>query len=446
MFRTSEAATVHFLRIAAATLVLAFLLVGCTSSESARPASDATSTAAAIPAVLTSTNETIGFWEARVAADRFDTTAYNKLSDAYLRRARQTGDVADYHRAQVALETSLQVLPKGNVDAELQLAFVRVTQHDFDGGLQLAEQALQELPDDPYGLGIVGDAYIALGRYDEADAVILKMAKAAPGLASFSRMATMLELRGDLKQAELTWRNAIDTDAGTRPENTSWARVELGNFYLGHGDLDAAEASYRKALDAYPNYVHAQAGLANVAAARGNYTEAIGLLRDVTARYPIPDYVITLGDIYAAAGKPDDAARQYALVGAIDQLYRANGINTDLQMALFLADQGRDLGQALAAAQAASVERPSIQSSDTLAWALYKSGRYDEAWAASQDALHLGTQSALYYFHAGMIAAKCCDTNTARDYVERALTLNPHFHVLHAAEAQRTLDQLGGKR
>src|SRR5258708_4231106 len=127
MFRTSAMARMHFLRMSAAALVLAFMLAGCSSSEGARPASDSSPTAAATSTVLQTTNETIAFWEARVAADRFDTTGYNKLADSYLRRARQTGDVADYHRAQLALETSLQVLPKGNVDAQLQLAFVKVT-------------------------------------------------------------------------------------------------------------------------------------------------------------------------------------------------------------------------------------------------------------------------------------------------------------------------------
>ncbi len=85
-----------------------------------------------------------------------------------------------------------------------------------------------------------------------------------------------------------------------------------------------------RSLEAYPGYVHALAGLANVDAARQDYDKAIELYRDVTTRYPIPDYVIALGDIYAAAGKPEQASRQYALVGAIDQLYRANGVNTDL--------------------------------------------------------------------------------------------------------------------
>ncbi len=439
----SAAARTALLRGLAAALAL-MLMAGCSSSEATRPSATQSVTAAA-SSLLATTNDTIAFWEQRIARDPYDATAYNKLADAYLRRARQTGDVADYDRADIALKTSLAILPTGNLDAQLQLAFVRVSKHDFRGGLDLASQALESLPNDPYGLGIVGDTQLALGEYDEAEASYLAMAKAAPGLSSFSRLATVYELRGDLKQAELTWRNAIGIDGGTRPENSAWARVELGNFYLTHGDTGAAEDSYRKALDAYPGYVHSLAGLANVDAARQDYDKAIELYRDVTTRYPIPDYVIALGDIYAAAGKPDQASKQYALVGAIDQLYRANGVNTDLQMALFLADHDRDLDESLRQARAASIDRPSIQAADTLAWALYKTGQFEEARQQAEQALRLGTQQPLYLFHAGMIAARQSDTLAARDYLNRALTLNPHFHVLHAAEAQRMLDQLGGK-
>jgi tetratricopeptide (TPR) repeat protein len=398
---------------------------------------------AEVSAVLGSTSATIAFWEQRIARDPQDFTAYNRLADAYTRRARQTGDITDYDGAETALEASLAVLPRGNVDAQFQLAFVRVAKHDFRGGLELAEQALEALPGDPFGLGVLGDAQLALGQYDEAEATYLAMAKAAPGLGSFSRLAAIYELRGDLEQAELTWRNALDLDGGTRPENSAWARTELGNFHLTYGDLDAADDAYVGALEAYPGYIHALAGLAQLHAAREEYDAAIALYEQVTARYPIPDYVIALGDAYAAAGMPEAASRQYALVDAINQLYQANGVNTDLQMALFLADHDRDLDESLRQARASAEARPSIQAADALAWALYKSGHLEEARTHAEEALRLGTQQPLYLFHAGMIAAKQGDTIAARHYLGRALDINPRFHVLHAREAQHTLDELG---
>lgn len=443
MYRTGVADRNALLRASAAALALTLLLTGCSSSEEHRPAAGAT-VATHTSTVLAMTDETIVFWEARIEADPHDFTAHNKLADLYLRRARQTGAVTDYTRAQTALEASLRILPAGNPEAQLQLAFVRVALHDFQAGLALATDALKALPNDPYGLGIVGDAQLALGQYDAAEATYLAMAKAAPGLGSFSRLASIYELRGDLELAELTWRNAVDVDGRTRPENSAWARVELGNFYLTHGDVESAAAAYDRALEAYPGYVHAVAGHASIAAARRQYDRAVELYRDVTARQPLPDYVVALGDVFTAAGRPADAARQYALVDAIDGLYRDSGVNTDLQTALFLADQERNLQDSLRAARAAAADRPGVEASDVLAWALYKSGQFEEARTHAEHALSLGTQQPLYLYHAGMIAAAQGDTSAARDYLGRALAINPRFHVLHAEEAAAALKQLGG--
>ena len=67
------------------------------------------------------------------------------------------------------------------------------------------------------------------------------------------------------------------------------------------------------------------------------------------------------------------------------------------------------------------------------------------------EALQLGTRDAKLFFHAGMIHRALGDTERAREYLtSRALSTNPHFHVLQAAAAARALDELaprlGGRR
>jgi tetratricopeptide (TPR) repeat protein len=182
-----------------------------------------------------------------------------------------------------------------------------------------------------------------------------------------------------------------------------------------------------------------------VASAGGDYDRAIDLYTQVTQRQPLPQYVIALGDTYAAAGRGADAQRQYDLVGAIDQLYRANGINTDLQMALYFADHG-DPAEALRQAQAVHDLQPdNIYTADALSWALYRNARSSEAATYSEAALRLGTQDPLLLFHSGMIRFSLGDRDGARDLLGRAIALNPRFSLLHAGEAAGTLAQLGGK-
>ena len=396
--------------------------------------------------VLRSTNDLVAFWEQRVAHDPHDTTAYHHLADGYLRRARQTGDVADYDRAEVALRASLREIPNDNADALLRLAAVRGAKHEFRDSLALVQQALAMAPDDPYGLSVLGDAQFALGEYADAARSYGRLLELAPGLSSFSRLAAIYELHGDVSAAALTWQNAISSDGGTVPENSAWALTESGNFSLLHGDRARAEDAYTGALRAYPGYVHALAGQAAVHAARGEYAEAARLYVIVTERQPIPAYVIALADVYRAMGRTEDAARQVALVRAIDTLYRANGVNTDLPMALFYADQNTNLDEALRIARAAVADRPGIDADDALAWVLYRRGDLVEARAAAEHALRFGTQQPLYLYHAGMIATAQHDDTAARGYLERALAINPAFHVLHAPEARATLSHLGGAR
>jgi len=89
--------------------------------------------------------------------------------------------------------------------------------------------------------------------------------------------------------------------------------------------------------------------------------------------------------------------------------------------------------------------RKDVYSYDTLAWALYKNGRTQEASAAMQQAMKLGTPDALLYYHAGMIAAGLGQRQTAQAWLTKALAINPHFDLLQARVAQSTLSQLSAR-
>jgi len=216
-------------------------------------------------------------------------------------------------------------------------------------------------------------------------------------------------------------------------------RVQLGNLYFNRGDLAAAEHTYQQAVTQLPNDVHALAGLARVHAARGEYATAIQLYTDVTQRMPLPEYVIALGDVYAKQGDHQQAQHHYDLVTAIDTLSAANGVNTDLETALFFADHDIDLETSLGKARAAYAARPSIHAADVLAWTLYKTGSYTEAQQYATKALALGTRDPLTLFHAGMIAHALGQNEQARAYLQEALDRNPHFSLLHAERAAVTL-------
>ena len=115
-------------------------------------------------------------------------------------------------------------------------------------------------------------------------------------------------------------------------------------------------------------------------------------------------------------------------------------------LALFLADHDLRLPEALELARKELEARRDIYTYDVLAWALYKNGQAREAQAAMTEAQRLGTQDARLLFHAGMIHRALGEHEAARAALARALSLNPHFHVLHASVAAGVLAELKAGR
>lgn len=371
-----------------------------------------------------------------------DPATYAKLGLAYLQKAREVGDPTYYTKAEAVLKKALETDPN-NVEALGGMGSLSLSRHQFAQGLEWGQKAQKLQPQMSYNYGVITDALVELGRYEEAAQVGQQMVNLRPDLSSYSRVSYLRELNGLYDGSVEAMTQAVQA-GGPVGENVAYVTYQLGNLYFNHNNLAMADTAYQNALLSLPNYTYAQAGQAKIKAARGDLNGAITLLSQVTQRYPLPEFIIELGDLYTLAGKTTEASRQYELVRSIQKIYNENGVDTDLEMALFDADHGYNLTDALAHAKQVYSVRPSIKAADVLAWTLYKTGDYAAAAEMSKQALRLGTQDSLMLFHAGMIAAKQGQNEAARPLLQNALTLNPNFSFLYATEARQTLSQLGG--
>jgi tetratricopeptide (TPR) repeat protein len=419
---------------------VAIMRGGVESAATAGPPPEAASLLA--PGAAGSLEGTIAALQARLRVEPDDWKSFASLGLAYVQEARVTADPSYYPKAEGVLRRSLDQHPQDNVQAMVGMASLAAARHDFAGALDWGERALAINPYNGSVYGVIGDAQVELGRYDEAFATFQKMVDTRPDLASYARVSYARELQGDVAGAIRAMRGA-EVFAGT-PADSAWAANQLGELFFNSGRLDRAAEQYRRATELAPEFVPPQAGLAKVAWARGDVQDAIARYTEVTQRYPSPEYVIALGDLYEAAGEPEQARQQYALVHTIQTLFTANGVNVDLELSLFQADHG-DAVDALQTARDEWGRRHSIHVADALAWALHANGRDREALRYSTRALSLDTSTALFWFHAGMIRLGLGDRGGARQDIARALDTNPDFSIRYSVEAARTLRSLGGR-
>jgi tetratricopeptide (TPR) repeat protein len=380
-----------------------------------------------------STAEFVQALQAKLGVNQRDEHAWLLLGLAYQQRARETGDPTYYTKSQGSLERALALDPKDPF-VYSGLGSLALSRHRFRDALRLGEQAQRLGPTIARNYGVIGDALVELGRYREAFRDFNLMNHLLPDLSSYARVSYGRELLGKTAAAIKAMKLAVDAATGAK-EPTAWTHVQLGKLYFNHGRYLAALREYRVANATFPDYAYGLDAQAQVEAALGRLPKAIRLEQQAVDLIPLPQYVGALGDLYRVTSRPALARRQYALIGAIERLLNANGVKTDLEIALFDADHGIALPHALELARIGERDRPSIDGEDVLAWALARNGQCAAALPHSRAALRLGTQDALKFFHRGMIER--CLGHDGRVWFRRALALNPRFSLLWSPTAER---------
>ena len=336
--------------------------------------------------------------------------------------------MAFYRRAEAASRRALELDEKSSV-ALSGLTSLALTRHRFAEALVFARRARALAPTEPRTLGAIGDALVELGRYREGFATFDELGQVKPGLPAYARVSYARELLGDHDGAVAAMRLAAET-AVPGSEAAAWTAVHLGKLFFSGGDHQGAEREYRIALAHVPGYAAAFDGLALLEAARKRLPRAIAYERRAVAATGLPEYVATLGDLLRRAGRPEAAARQYAVFNGIELTERANGVRNGLEEALVHIDHGENVRAATALAYSDFRTRPTVHAADTVAWGLARQGRCPEAQGYSRRALRLGTTDASFFFHRGMIERCLGNRDEATRWFRRAVDVNPGFSVL----------------
>lgn len=425
------------LLVMAATFALTLAVLALARGDDDVPPPPVPAAGGGIDVPAAGTAERITRLQAAVREGTAAPALYAGLAGAYLQRVRETGDVSFYARADDALRRGLRLGP-GEPGLLTQRGLLRLARHDFRGALADGRAARRAAPDAVTPFGVVVDALVELGRYDEAERTLQEMVERKPTADAYTRISYLRELTGDLNGAREALEYAVSAGGGAA-EHRAYGRTLIGNLELGRGRVAAARRAYREALARDPGHLAARAGLARADAAAGRLGAAARALRGVVARQPLPEYALALGEVELAAGRRSAARRDLALVGVHSRLLGDAGVNTDVELALYEADHG-DPARGVRLARAAWANAPSVRSADALGWALTRAGRPDDGLRYARRALRLGSRDAHFLYHAGMAARAAGDRAQAARWLRAALRENPRFSPLHAPRARRALE------
>lgn len=368
-----------------------------------------------------------------------DPRGYNQLAVLYIQSARESGDFSLNSKAVSAVNIALEKAPE-NADAQKLRASLLLTFHLFHEALETGKVLKETYPQDAFVYGVLTDANVELGNYNEAVENAQKMVNLKPNMESYARVSYVRSLFGDTKgaiQAMLT--AASIADPGNK-EGNAWCRVHLGNEYFKAGKYEAAEAAYDAALEVLPEYHYALAGKGLARMAAGDYENAVKFLKQSQDRVPLTETVIALGDVYQKTGNAEKADEQYKLVEVVEE--KLNLTPDKRRLALFWADHDMKLDEALDIAAKMNGIQKDVLTADIYSWCLYKKGRFEEARAAMKEALSIGDKEARTFYHAGMIEKALGNKQEAIKFLKLALDTNPAFDALQTEKAKAALQEL----
>src|SRR5207253_11270388 len=151
-------------------------------------------------AVISNAASQISRLEQSVRERPDDGVSLTQLASAYVQRARETGDPSFYPLAATAVQRAL-VLRPDDPQTLIVAGGLALSRHDFTGALALAQRAEGLAPSVVATYAVLTDAFVELGRYDEATVAAQHLADLHPDFAAYSRISYIRELHGDLDGA-----------------------------------------------------------------------------------------------------------------------------------------------------------------------------------------------------------------------------------------------------
>lgn len=360
-----------------------------------------------------------------------------KLSEIYIYEARVTGEHPYYYNAAlVTLNETLKDTTKMTADQHFTALFykstVQLSQHKFNEALATGKKALALNNTNSGIYGVLVDANVEIGNYEEAVKNCDKMISIRPDLRSYSRISYLREIYGDMKGSIKSMEQAIEAGA-PYSEYKCWTIVTMGKMLENHNQLDSAMAYYRFSAKERPNYPFGIAGMASIEGKLGNYKKADSLYSVALNAVPEISFIMDQAKLYRKQGKTAEMKRLIPRIESMFQEDIESGHNVNMEFAFFLLDFKKDYKRALDLGLKEYKLRPNnIDVNRLLAFAYYANGDSSNAAKHAKIAMKTNKQEGDLYCISGLI-------NNDKRQIKKGFAIDPYQDHLFADRAKKMI-------
>ncbi len=360
-----------------------------------------------------------------------DSRAALALANAYITESRISGNLAYYDKAAFKTIDMLITKQPGNYEALMLKSLLQLSQHHFAEGLQTAKQAVSIDSNSAFVYGLLVDANVEMGNYNDAVNAADKMVSIRPDLRSYSRIAYLREIYGDYAGAVNAMKTAVQAGIPAE-ESTEWCRVQLGRLYENMGEIEKARFQYNLSLAARPGYAYAFAGLGRLASFEKKYDssvyyyeQAAGLINDLGIKEDLAGACNNAGLTVKANKMNKD------LIDEMGKSVKSLTDNPDMghyadkeQAYVYISNSNFD--KALEHAMAEYQRRPkNIEVNELMAWVYYKRNEPRKALPYIDAAFVTNSMNPVLLCTAGLVYIKTGNAEKGKNLIKLGLKNNP---------------------
>jgi Tfp pilus assembly protein PilF len=354
-------------------------------------------------------------------------------------------------------------------EAQAALAKLAIARNDMDLLSQTAGSSIVISPKNPNGY--IWRAIVESRKHEPipAEADLKKAIEVAPGFADgYEKLGEFRLGQNNPNEAEKLFNQALERNpassdamknltviyASRKDYAKGIARVQEqiakapanSGFYVLLAALEAdnkepgtAQAAIDKALELNPGNYEAVTLYTRMQVSQGTIGKAVKLLEDWTKIHPndVKSYVL-LGTLEDSRQNRTKAQSYYEQALELDPENPVAANN----LSYLMMETGQNVDVALHLAQTAARSAPNMPNfEDTLAWAFYHKGTYQNSRDILVQALKIAPNNAEMHYHLGMVYTKLADKQKAGEQFNRVLTLSPNTPT--AELAKKALASIG---